>query len=208
MSRVPANPADLVTMLAQQGIRLWADAGRLRYSAPTGALTPALREQLQGNKQSLLNHLQGTGLASGLPPLQSADARQTYPLSFAQQSLWLLDQMYPDDSSANEQFSLKIAGPVDVPHLQRAWHELLKRNPVFRARFVLDGDAPGQLADPPQFVPLAVENLTDVSYASARQRLQHVAAEEVNTVFDLQRGGLLRARLFHLSVNEYVLLVT
>lgn len=43
--------------LQGQGIRVWADGGRLRCNAPADMLTPALREQLQRRKDEILEFL-------------------------------------------------------------------------------------------------------------------------------------------------------
>lgn len=53
----------VLTFLADlhaQDIRVWADGGRLRCNAPADLLTPALREQLQGRKEQILEFLRST----------------------------------------------------------------------------------------------------------------------------------------------------
>ena len=55
---------ELLTRLRQRDIRVWCEAGQLRYSAPSGALTPELREQLIRSKGEVLNG----GLYEGTQP--------------------------------------------------------------------------------------------------------------------------------------------
>ena len=68
----------LLADLRQHDIRVWAEGDRLQCSAPTGVLTPELRNQLQLRKCEILEHLRGPA-----------------ELSFSQQRLWFLDQIAP-----------------------------------------------------------------------------------------------------------------
>lgn len=66
----------LMQDLARRGVVLTAEAGRLRYRAPAGAVTPDLRRQLERNKAALLLALAGnaqqTGLFDGAAPSPDA----------------------------------------------------------------------------------------------------------------------------------------
>lgn len=44
----------LLTRLHSLNIRIWANGDQLQYSAPKGALTPELRDQLVQHKAALL----------------------------------------------------------------------------------------------------------------------------------------------------------
>ena len=66
----------LLQALAGRGVVLTAEAGRLRYRAPAGAVTPDLRRQLEAHKAALLLALAGnaqqTGLFDGAAPSPDA----------------------------------------------------------------------------------------------------------------------------------------
>ena len=49
--------ADLLIELAEEGIALWVEHGRIRYWAARGALTDARRVQIGGSRQLLLDLL-------------------------------------------------------------------------------------------------------------------------------------------------------
>jgi len=72
---VPAFLAEL----GSRDIRIWADGDRLRCSAPSGALTPELRDQLQQRKDDILEFLRsGEALARqprAIVPLQPNGSR-------------------------------------------------------------------------------------------------------------------------------------
>jgi thioesterase domain-containing protein len=70
--------------LRDRDIQVWAEGDRLRCSAPTGTLTPELREELRQRKDEVLKFLQSAGSivrqSRGIVPLQP---RGTYPPVFA-----------------------------------------------------------------------------------------------------------------------------
>ncbi len=119
---------------ARGGHQLRVERGRLLYDAPAGALTPQLREALAGRKSELLAHFGGD---------------ERVPLGFAQQSLWFLHELYPQDTSASEQFAIRIDGPLDAAMLARAWQALLARHAILRTTFSERDGQVWQLAAPP-----------------------------------------------------------
>ncbi|MBU6411540.1 MAG: thioesterase, partial [Verrucomicrobia bacterium] len=48
---------DFLTILRERDIRVWAEGDRLRCNAPTGALTPELRDEVRRRKDEILNFL-------------------------------------------------------------------------------------------------------------------------------------------------------
>ncbi|MGH8712368.1 MAG: condensation domain-containing protein, partial [Casimicrobiaceae bacterium] len=128
-------------------------------------------------------------------------------MSFGQQRLWVLDKLLPDRSAYNTQYAKRIAGPLDVPALERCLDEIVRRHDVMRTRFaVVDGE-PRQLIAPHS--PLRLE-LEDLSAAPADARLatarRHVA-EACSEPFDLERGPLFRPQLLRLAADEHWLLL-
>ena len=65
---------DLLDTLAMAGIVLRVDSGQLRYTAPAGALTPALRGRIVDHKGELLALLAGAGCPRCGQPAPAAGA--------------------------------------------------------------------------------------------------------------------------------------
>jgi hypothetical protein len=60
----------LLQQLASLDVKLWVDDQRLRYSAPPGAMTDKLREQLASHKAEVISLLeQLRGGTDGLAPI-------------------------------------------------------------------------------------------------------------------------------------------
>ncbi|MDJ0928353.1 MAG: amino acid adenylation domain-containing protein, partial [Gammaproteobacteria bacterium] len=178
--------------LRSAGVEIWADGDRLRYRAPRGALDRDRRDQLLALKPELLSLLRDAGPA---------------PLTWQQQSFWLLEQLNPGSTAANEQFVIRLSGlsgELDIDRLQSAWHQLLTRHDALHCRIQHSAADIGQI--PEQYLqrhPILVEPGRQDAEALLR-----LASQDINDPFDLHRGPLLRARLLDCDTGDHVLLVT
>ncbi|MBE4753750.1 amino acid adenylation domain-containing protein, partial [Corallococcus sp. ZKHCc1 1396] len=127
------------------------------------------------------------------------------PLSFAQQRLWLLEQLQPGGSAYNIPAALRLEGVLDVSALERAFTELLRRHEALRTTLHEERGAPVQHIHPPTPFRLPVVDLS--THATAEAEAHRLAREEAATPFELARGPLLRAHLLRLSEHEHVLLL-
>jgi pristinamycin I synthase-3/4 len=135
-----------------------------------------------------------------------------FPLSFAQQRLWFLDQMEPGGSAYNIPFAVRLDGPLNAGLLGTVLNEIVRRHEALRTRFDPRGGDPVQVVDPP--APLAMP-LVDLEGLQGQQGLPANEAEASRLVgvigplpFDLARGPLLRAFLLRLSPARHVLLAS
>src|SRR3712207_815697 len=71
-----------------------------------------------------------------------------FPLSFAQQRLWLLDRLEPGATAYNMAFARRLRGPVNVPALERALAELVRRHETLRTRIDVQDGEPVQVVEP------------------------------------------------------------
>ncbi|MBW8873679.1 MAG: non-ribosomal peptide synthase/polyketide synthase [Acidobacteria bacterium] len=142
-----------------------------------------------------------------LPPLVPQPRPEVVPLSFAQQRLWLLDQLTPGSAAYNIPYAVRAAGRLHVPALARAFAEIVRRHESLRTTFFAAADAePAQRISPPAPVPLPVVDLRGLGEAGAVAA--ELAAAEARRPFDLARGPLLRVRLLRLAAEEHLLLLT
>src|SRR4051794_40109350 len=119
-----------------------------------------LRE-LSANKRALLEkRLRGafkTTAREQLIPRRTENG--TAPLSFAQESLWLIDQLDAGSNGYNVPVLLQLQGRLQPAILETALNEILRRHEVLRASFpAADGD-PIQLISPFEPRTLPIENL-------------------------------------------------
>jgi amino acid adenylation domain-containing protein len=130
-----------------------------------------------------------------------------FPLSFAQQRLWFLDQLEPGTALYNVPASLRLTGALDVPALERTLTEVVRRHEALRTVFHLFGEAPRQVVLPPAPVPLPLDDLSSLPEDARRAALQERIAREATLPFALDAGPLFRATLVRLGAEEHVLVV-
>jgi amino acid adenylation domain-containing protein len=125
------------------------------------------------------------------------------PLSFAQQQLWILDQIEGPSATYNVSCAFLLEGPLDVLALTRALGEISRRHAVLRTAVVLDGDAPVQAVD-----ECAALRLTVREAPMPDTDLRRFLTEDSQRPFDLARAPLMRATLLVRSAGEHVLVLT
>ncbi|WP_137234174.1 non-ribosomal peptide synthetase [Streptomyces sp. BPSDS2] len=146
----------------------------------------------------------GTAGETGADTYDSADAGQgggeRLPLSPAQERLWFLQQLEPDDASYNIPLVLRLTGALSEPALRAAFDGTAARHEALRTRFPdLDG-RPAALVGPPEPVPVESIDLRGRPTDAAR-----LLAERTNAAFDLARGPLLRVSLLRTDEDEHLL---
>ncbi|ASS75351.1 hypothetical protein CIG75_10345 [Tumebacillus algifaecis] len=130
------------------------------------------------------------------------------PLSFAQQRLWMLDQLLPDRAAYNMPFAVRMEGALDLAALELSLHEIICRHEILRTTFAEQAGEPIQVIHAPQQETLLVIDLSDRADGERKERLEQLIAEEEKRAFDLQVGPLLRQKLVRLGEFEHVLLMT
>ena len=80
-----------------------------------------------------------------LPPINRAPRDRALPLSFAQQRLWFLDQLEPDNPLYNIPLAVRLSGALDVESLKRALNEIIQRHEVLRTRYSWKTTCPVQV---------------------------------------------------------------
>jgi amino acid adenylation domain-containing protein len=151
----------------------------------------------------------------GAPPPRPAirplprDGR-SFPLSYAQQRLWFLDQLEPGSAAYHIPAAVRFSGPLDERALARALAAVVRRHEALRTTFGGDGGLPAQRIAPPAPLPLPVIDLAAwrcppaVREAAART----IAGAELRRPFDLAAGPPLRALLLRLGPEDRILVLT
>ncbi|MGH7931425.1 MAG: condensation domain-containing protein, partial [Candidatus Binatia bacterium] len=193
--------SELLALLRREGIELWVEGEKLRYSAPVGAIAPALAAELVNHKAEILRYLRGEG---AIAPV-SRDP--TLPLSFAQERLWFLDQLEPGSTVYNMPGVFRLKGPLNVAVLKQSLNEIVRRHEALRTTFRSVEGSPQQVVASGLTLPLPVMDLSHRCESDRENEARRLAAEEARRPFDLSRGPLLRAILLRLHQEEHFLLL-
>ncbi len=178
----------------------------------TFAVEPTLRDFLDDPTVAGLSRLIERELAAGsglvAPPIERADRSGPIPASFAQQRLWFLDQLEPGSASYNIPTAVRLKGDLDVPALERALNEVVRRHEVLRTTFAAEGGVPRQVIAPALELAVPLIDLSGVPESEREARTLDAIREEARRPFDLASGPLLRAGLVRLGDRDHVVLVT
>ncbi len=148
-----------------------------------------------------------TGALNGLPPLKYVNRDEALPLSFAQQRLWFLAQLEPDNAFYNSPLAVRLKGELNLDALEQTFEELLRRHEVLRTSFVTEQGKPRQVICP-VLVPMTSIELGELAEWEQDEAIRKIATGEAAQPFDLSHGPLLRVKLVRLSEQEHVLLLT
>ena len=144
----------------------------------------------------------------GAPPLGRASREGPIPLSFAQQRLWFIDQLMPNNPIYNCPGGVRLEGRLDLDALEGALNEIVRRHEALRTRIEVEKGAPGQVIDEWKPQRLEVADLTGVPREEREREAGRIAREEAETGFDLCRGPLLRVKALKFGEEDHVLLYT
>ncbi|WP_193197108.1 non-ribosomal peptide synthetase [Nostoc sp. MG11] len=157
-------------------------------------------------KKALLEKWKGGKFqANTIPKRQTS---QNIPLSFSQQRLWFIDQLYHGSSFYNIPIAFHIKGQLNITALQQSLNEILKRHEIWRTNFRLVNGEPIQEIAPQLTWDLPIINLEHLSGKDWEGEVKQLVAEEATKSFNLAKELLVRATLLRLSAEEYILLLT
>ncbi|MBD2607822.1 non-ribosomal peptide synthetase [Scytonema hofmannii FACHB-248] len=131
-----------------------------------------------------------------------------FPLSFAQERLWFLNQLEGSKATYNMFAAIGLNGNLNVQVLEQALNEIVQRHEVLRTSFqTVDGQGV-QIINPEVNFQLRCVDLQNLSDNEREITVQEWITKEANTPFDLSQAPLMRATLLQTDIQEYFLLVT
>ena len=130
------------------------------------------------------------------------------PLSPAQQRLWFLYQLEPQNPLYNVFTGIRMVGVLDVEVLQRVIEAIVDRHEALRTTFSAMDGVPLQQIAPNLSLPLPLADLRQVPLSGRNSEAMRLATAEASRPFDLATGPLVRATLLRLAEEEHFLLWT
>jgi amino acid adenylation domain-containing protein len=127
------------------------------------------------------------------------------PASFAQERLWVLEQLERDRARYNLQLLLWIEGELDVEALALALSTVVRRHEALRTTFSFGEDGLVQHVWLPVAIELAETDLRGVE--SVIDAVDELASAEADRPFDLTRELPIRATLARTADAQHVLVL-
>ncbi|MEH1968892.1 non-ribosomal peptide synthetase [Nostoc sp.] len=164
------------------------------------------RSNLSPAKKALLEKWKGGKFQADTIPKRQQFNNIT--LSFSQQRLWFIDQLYRGSSFYNILIAFHIKGQLNITALQQSLNEILRRHEIWRTYFTVINGEPVQKISPQSSWDLPIINLEHLSGKNWEAEVKQLVAESATKPFNLAKELLVRANLLRLSEVEHILLVT
>jgi amino acid adenylation domain-containing protein/FkbM family methyltransferase len=188
--------ATRIILLAREAFQIEIRLYELFDTPTVGGLAQTIEDTLKS----------GEGLQA--PPIKSVPRNLEIPLSFAQQRLWFINQLEPENSAYNTPEAFMLRGRFNLVTLQQSLSEIVRRHEVLRTSFSTIEGRPIQCINEAEPVALPVVDLSELAGEQRDAIVQHLAMQESKRLFDLSLSPMLRSTLLWLSTQERVLLFT
>jgi len=129
----------------------------------------------------------------------------TFPLSYAQQRLWFLDQLEPGSTAYNLPAAIRLKGSLHKDILEKTFYEIVKRHEILRTTFSTVNGTPMQITAPKGSLPINHIDISSLKEDSRDDALRKILKEENAKPFNLTKGPLLFIHLIRISETEHVL---
>ena len=203
--------AQLIKELREHNVVLRLESEKLLCELPKQGIPAALKSELVARKEELktyiaemmsdkINHI-------AIPRRPEGDYK--VPLSFAQQRLWLMDQIDGSSTHANMAYALRLKGEVDYEAISYAFSVIVERHQSLRTNVHVDNDGePYQVIQSAANFHLQTHDLSLQPEASRELLVDDYINKEMVRAFNLKTDLMLSVQLLKTSIAEHVLLIT
>jgi amino acid adenylation domain-containing protein len=197
--------SELLALLHNRNITVRLEGEQLRITAPAGVMTPELKQLLTLHKAALQDLLRGAAETPVIPVLPRPGP---FPLSFAQQRLWFLEQLEPGEPTYNQSNLFRLRGALDVSALEQAFTTLVTRHEALRTVVRSQDGVPYQFIQPPAALTLPIIDLADLPAAGRMETALARARSELRRPFDLTSDLMVRICLLRLAADDHLLVAS
>ncbi|MBA3824862.1 MAG: amino acid adenylation domain-containing protein, partial [Ktedonobacterales bacterium] len=144
------------------------------------------------------------------PDANTVVQTDTMPLflpSFAQESLWFIDQLDPDSALYNAYLAMRMLGDLDSEALHQSLQSIVNRHEILRTTFVPVNGRPRQAIAATMNIPWAFVDLSDLPQDARMTEINRQITVSSERPFDLRQGPLIRATLYRLAPLDHVFVV-
>jgi len=206
---VSVELVEFLSYLRSLDINIFVEGSRLRCNAPEGIITPKLRAEISHKKAEIISFLKAANRTSSFTPTPIVPMGRdgNLPLSFAQQRLWFLDQLVPNNPFYNVPAALRLTGSLNFSALQKTFNEIVRRHEALRTNLAVVSGQPVQKIAAAFHLPINVVDLRNLPKESRQNEANRLTAQEAQRSFNLSNDLLLRVTLLQLDDAEYLLML-
>ncbi|MGO4773884.1 amino acid adenylation domain-containing protein, partial [Flavobacterium sp. W22_SRS_FK3] len=183
-------------------VKIEVNKGNLTVKS-AAIIDPDLLQKIKGNKIHIVKYIEERQVKNRKNTLSkitsyNRDSIKKIPLSFSQERLWFLDQLQ-GSTEYHIPTVLRLTGALEVSILEKALHEIVSRHEVLRSMFLSEDGIGYQEIINAENWSLEKLEIQDISI------LESSLEDYLMRPFDLSKDYKLRACLYDLGNNQYVL---
>lgn len=203
---VEMNTNEFIDYLCDADIRILVKDGCLRCNAPEGALSAEMKAELVRRKEEIIARLKTRPRETlNSDTILKAPHHGHIPLTFAQQRLWFLHRLDPQNPAYNITASRFFEGRIDLKVLEQSIDLLFERHEILRTIFPERDGVPVQVVTK-QKPDLALVDLTHIPIESRHDQFVKWRQEEAQKPFSVETP-MVRISLVCLSEQEHHLTI-
>ena len=188
------------------GIKLWVESNKLKFKAPNSMLNHAIFADIKKYKTEILElltlqHLESSNIQL---PIIYKGTLDKYPLSFAQERLWFIEQYEGGSNAYHIPLLLELSQTTELSILKQSLIAIVRRHEILRTIFVQD--SAGDYYQQAQHAEAASGDIPIAEYSfteNEQVELDRQINLDINTPFDLTKDYPLRVCVYkqNLAIN-------
>lgn len=196
---------ELLVELKEQQIRLHLKGDDIKIASFKNKISPQQIQMIKSHKDDIIDYLRGVDENNGLDHIPVSAIKSSYPLSNAQQRVWILSQEEEGSVVYNLPTTINLIGTYDFSCFKRAIQSVIERHDILRTIFKDDING-----EPIQVVLKPEDMAFDIDFQDFRTKQNPKKASEDYIYsdsyrpFNLLKGPLLRARLLQLTNDKFI----
>ncbi len=140
-------------------------------------------------------------------PLVAVNRGTILPLSFAQQRLWIEDQMQYGRSTYNVPLVLRLEGVLNQTALKQSLEAVVERHEVLRTTFEMRSGVLIQVIAQSDHISLPIYDISSLPPEKGALETTRFLEELIHRPFDLKQGPVFQAALLHLNDSNHIALL-
>jgi len=158
-------------------------------------------KELKERKEELINYLTNN-TSKGNSSIPTVAIQADYPLSYSQHRLWVLNQLSLENTAYNMNSSYLFEGNLNEEALEKSFINLINRHESLRT--VFKENESGEIR---QFILSCSELNFSINKIDLQSELNinKILSKEFNIPFKLDEGPLIRASLFKVDTDKWIL---
>lgn len=197
---------DFLSSIISQGIGFEVSGEKLLVKGDLSLINDEQKKFLKENKEAIIAILNKAKYEA--PVIEKVMGQNNFPLSYSQQSLWLLDKINGGSSHYNLSVVFELEGEIDYVSIEKTFRNIVERHKILRTYFHIgdNGEPFQEIQSADKFV--LKHEILNGNLSKTKDELISKIEEEISQPFNLQEDILLRVTLLQIDNSNSIMTVT